>query len=223
MKLITEIREIDSSFNVQYITEEKTGKKRCVIQGPFAVAEQINRNGRLYSDDILSEAVRKYDNEFIRQNRGYGEFGHPSGPAINGDRICIRVLEMTKSKNVWEGRAQVSSTPMGAIVEGIISDGGKLGVSTRGMGSLREQNGVKYVNPDYYMAAVDVVTDPSGPNCYVNGIMENVEWIYDSKYGWLSQEIAEDHKKIIRKEYKKIDERRALMMFEHFINSIRGS
>ena len=219
MKLITETNELSKNFEVKVITEA-SGDRRYYITGPFAVAEQINKNGRIYEERILSKAVSDYDTNFITQNRAFGEFGHPAGPAINGDRICIRVVEMKKSGNIYEGKAQVSSTPLGKIVCGLIDDGGVLGVSTRGMGSLREQNGINYVQPDYYLAAVDVVTDPSGPNCFVNGVMENTEWVYDETYGWQTLELAEQLKKTMHKNWKKIDEAAAMRAFERFLSTL---
>lgn len=217
MKLITETKEISQDF--QILKEGEGDARRYYIQGPFAVAEQCNKNNRIYEQRILDKAVRDYDTNFIAQNRAYGEFGHPNGPSINGDRICIRVVEMKQNRNVYEGKAQVSSTPLGKIVEGIIQDGGTLGVSTRGMGTLEMREGINYVRSDFYLAAVDVVTDPSGPNCFVNGVMENTEWVYDEKHGWRTLDLVEQTKKHLHKNWKQIDEEQALKLFQKFLST----
>lgn len=218
MKLITEIRELNSDFSITSI-QEATDKK-LYIEGPMAVGNALNRNGRMYDTDMLATKIGDYTTNFIDRNRAYGEFGHPSGPTVNGDRICIRVLSLRQDGDVFVGKAQVSSTPMGKIVEGILHDGGQLGVSTRGMGSLAPKNGVQMVQPDYYLAAIDVVTDPSGPNCYVNGVMENVEWVYDETHGWQTMELVETHKKTIKNGYRKMTESQKLKLFEQFISGL---
>lgn len=219
MKLITEIQELNSDFSVTRI-DEAAGGKRLYIEGPMAVGNIANRNGRMYDTNMLAQKIGDYTTNFIDRNRAFGEFGHPTGPTVNGDRICIRVVNLKQDGDTFVGKAQVSSTPMGKIVSGILDDGGQLGVSTRGMGSLAPKNGVQMVQPDYYLAAIDVVTDPSGPNCYVNGVMENVEWVYDENYGWKTMELVEQQKQHIAKNYRKLNEREKLKLFEQFISRL---
>ena len=189
MKLISE----HFSDDVQYIKEEdeKTGKKKFTLKGIFLQAEIKNRNGRVYPMEVLEKEVERYNKEFIEQNRAYGELGHPDGPTVNLDKVSHMVTSLKPDGKNFIGEAKVMSTPMGEIVKNIMDDGGKLAVSSRGMGSLTKKNGANYVNDDFYLAtAADIVADPSAPNAFVQGIMEGKEWVWNN--GLLQeQEVAE--------------------------------
>ena len=179
MKLISE----HFSESVEYITEqdEKTGKKNYKLKGVFMQAEIKNRNGRVYPMDVLEKEVKRYNEEFIEQNRAYGELGHPDGPTVNLDKVSHMVTFLQPDGKNFIGEAKVMSTPMGKIVQSIMEDGGKLAVSSRGMGSLSKKNGANYVNDDFYLAtAADIVADPSAPSAFVEGIMEGKEWVWSN-------------------------------------------
>ncbi len=176
MKLITEHTE-----EVSYIVEAKDdGSKSYVIEGVFAQAEQKNRNGRIYPRPILEKAVSKYDNEQVKTQRAVGELNHPAGPIINLDKVSHPITELKWNGNDVMGKALILDTPNGQIVKGLLDGGVKLGVSTRGMGTLEQRNGVNMVKEDYVMNTVDIVQDPSAPSAFVNGIMEGVEWIWNN-------------------------------------------
>ena len=178
MKLITE----HNDQQLEYITEEdkKTGKKNLIIEGIFMQADQKNRNGRIYTKEVLESAVNKYNNDQVSKGRAVGELNHPEGPTINLDKVSHKITELKfEGKNVI-GKATVLNTPMGQIAQGLIEGGVLLGVSSRGMGSLETRNGINYVKPDFMLNAVDIVQDPSAPDAYVNGIMEGVEWILEN-------------------------------------------
>ena len=188
MKLISE----HFSDDVEYITEQNDdGKKNYKLKGVFLQAEIKNRNGRVYPMEVLEKEVQRYNEEFIEQNRAYGELGHPDGPTVNLDKVSHMVTSLEVDGKNFIGEAKVMSTPMGNIVKNIMDDGGKLAVSSRGMGSLSKRNGANYVNDDFYLAtAADIVADPSAPNAFVEGIMEGKEWVWNN--GLLQeQEVAE--------------------------------
>ena len=188
MKLISE----HFSDDVEYITEEKEdGKKNYKLKGVFLQSEIKNRNGRVYPFEVLDKEVQRYNKEFIEKNRAYGELGHPEGPTVNLDKVSHMVTSLEPDGKNFIGEAKVMSTPMGNIVKNIMDDGGKLAVSSRGMGSLTKKGGANYVNDDFYLAtAADIVADPSAPNAFVEGIMEGKEWIWNN--GLLQeQEVAE--------------------------------
>jgi hypothetical protein len=188
MKLISE----HFSDDVEYIKEEREdGKKSFKLKGVFMQAEIKNRNGRVYPMEVLEKEVERYNKEFIEQNRAYGELGHPDGPTVNLDKVSHMVTSLKPDGKNFVGEAKVMSTPMGNIVSNIMDDGGKLAVSSRGMGSLTKKNGANYVNDDFYLAtAADIVADPSAPNAFVEGIMEGKEWVWNN--GLLQeQEVAE--------------------------------
>lgn len=197
MKLISEQVE-----NIEFILEEKEGKgKEYKIKGIFLQGEVKNRNGRVYPMEVLDKEVSRYNKEFIEQNRAMGELGHPEGPTVNLDRVSHMITSLKKEGKNYIGEAKIMSTPMGNIVKNLIDDGAKLGVSSRGMGSLVEKGGVKYVNKDFYLAtAADIVADPSAPQAFVEGIMEGKEWIWDN--GLLKevevQRIKEDFERSVR-------------------------
>ena len=189
------MRLISENFvdNVEYITEqdEKTGKKNYKLKGVFMQSEIKNRNGRVYPFEVLDKEVKRYNKEFIEQNRAYGELGHPDGPTVNLDKVSHMVTSLQPDGKNFIGEAKVMSTPMGNIVKNIMDDGGKLAVSSRGMGSLEKKNDANYVKNDFYLAtAADIVADPSAPNAFVDGIMEGKEWVWNN--GLLQeQEVAE--------------------------------
>ena len=188
MKLISE----HFSDDVEYITEQSDdGKKNYKLKGVFLQAEIKNRNGRVYPFEVLEKEVDRYNKEFINENRAYGELGHPEGPTVNLDKVSHMVTSLKPDGKNFVGEAKVMSTPMGGIVKNIMDDGGKLAVSSRGMGSLTKKNGANYVNDDFYLAtAADIVADPSAPNAFVDGIMEGKEWVWTN--GLLQeQEVAE--------------------------------
>ena len=218
MKLITEINE-----SVKVLTEENAdGKKSMFIEGIFLQGNIQNRNGRRYNTDILEKEVNRYVAENVSKGRAYGELGHPDGPSINLDRVSHLVTELRRVGDNFIGKAKISSTPMGKIVEGLLSDGAQLGVSSRGMGSLKEgKDGVMEVQEDFYLAtAADIVADPSAPDAFVNGIMEGVEWIWDhgKAVAMRVEEIERDAQKAVRQ--KKLNEQSKLRMFEKFLNEI---
>ena len=176
MKLITEHTE-----EVSYIIEAKDdGSKNYVIEGIFAQAEQKNRNGRIYPKGTLEKAVSKYDKEQVQTQRAVGELNHPAGPIINLDKVSHRITELKWNGNDVMGKALILDTPNGQIVKGLLDGGVKLGVSTRGMGTLENRGGINMVKEDYVMNTVDIVQDPSAPSAFVNGIMEGVEWIWNN-------------------------------------------
>lgn len=193
MKLITEYISLDTQ-NV--IKEETDGAKRYYIQGPFLQGDIKNRNGRIYPMPVLDKEVARYIKESIKENRAYGELGHPSGPTINLDRVSHMITELNKSGTDYVGKAKITNTPHGKIVMALIDDGAKLGISSRGMGSLIEEGENKVVGEDFMLAtAGDIVADPSAPAAFVNGIMEDKEWIWDN--GIIKEFHISDYKKSI--------------------------
>jgi len=176
MKLISETVE-----DVEYITEEKNGEKQYKIRGIFMQADVKNRNGRVYPMEVLQKEVSKYNKNFIQQKRAFGELGHPDGPTVNLERVSHITTSLTPDGKNFLGEAKIMDTPMGKIVKNLMDEGCKLGVSSRGMGSLTKQNGANYVRDDFYLAtAADIVADPSAPNAFVEGIMEGKEWVWDN-------------------------------------------
>ena len=167
---------------VQYITEAKEGGgKNYKIKGIFLQADIKNRNGRVYPMEILEKEVTRYNKKFINENRAYGELGHPDGPTVNLERVSHMVTELYPDGKNFIGEAKIMETPMGKIVKSLMNEGGKLGVSSRGMGSLDQKNGANYVRDDFYLAtAADIVADPSAPNAFVEGIMEGKEWVWNN-------------------------------------------
>lgn len=177
MKLITELLE-----DVKTITEAREdGKKNVFIEGIFLQSDIVNRNGRWYPSEIMEKEVERYTNAHIKTNRALGELGHPAGPAINLDRVSHMITSLKKEGTNFIGRAKLMDTPAGNIAKGLINDGVSLGVSSRGMGTLEEKNGIRYVKEDFHLAtAADIVADPSAPDAFVNGIMEGVEWVWEN-------------------------------------------
>jgi len=178
MKLIAEYTD---GSDLQIITEKKSdGKNAFVIEGIFMQADSKNRNGRIYERSILENAVNRYVNEQVLTGRAVGELNHPEGPSINLDKVSHKITELRFEGNNVIGKASILNTPMGNIVSGLLEGGVKLGVSSRGMGSLEQRNGTMYVKDDFMLATVDIVQDPSAPEAFVNGIMEGVDWIWDN-------------------------------------------
>ena len=177
LKLISE--EIQ---DVEYITEQKdNGKKNYKIKGIFMQADIKNRNGRIYPMEVLEKEVKRYNKEQIKENRAFGELGHPEGPTINLERASHMITALYPDGKNFIGEAKILSTPMGKIVENLMEDGAKLGVSSRGMGSLNQKNGANYVRNDFYLAtAADIVADPSAPNAFVEGIYEGKDWVWNN-------------------------------------------
>ena len=168
--------------NVEYICEaQENGPKKYSIRGPFMQAEVKNRNGRVYPMEVLSKEVEKYNKNFVQQNRAFGELGHPDGPTVNLERVSHRITSLRPDGQNFIGEAKIMDTPMGKIVKNLMDEECKLGVSSRGMGSLDERGGAKYVRDDFYLAtAADIVADPSAPNAFVEGIMEGKEWVWNN-------------------------------------------
>lgn len=216
MKLIAELNE-----DTHYITERtEDGKKSHYITGRFMTAEEKNKNGRMYKKDILENEVSRYIREVVNAKRAFGELNHPAGPTINLDRVSHIITELTWDGNFVNGKAKITSTPMGEIARGLLESGGQLGVSTRGMGSLKEQNGVMVVQSDFKLSTVDIVSDPSGPGCFVNGIMENVEWVYDPvKNTWHEEKLHETKKHIHTLSKAQLEEQK-LAIFEEYLSSL---
>ena len=177
VKLISEAVE-----EVEYITEEKeNGGKNYKIRGIFMQADIKNRNGRVYPMEVLDEEVRKYNKNFIKQNRAFGELGHPDGPTVNLERVSHMITSLKPDGKNFIGEAKIMDRPMGKIVKNLMDEGAKLGVSSRGMGSLKQKGGANVVSDDFYLAtAADIVADPSAPNAFVEGIMEGKEWVWNN-------------------------------------------
>ena len=214
MKLIKEITE-----SVNYITEEKDGKKTLFIEGPFLVTERENKNKRLYEHGTMLKEVKRYTEEYINKNRAYGELGHPDTPSINLDRVSHIITSLKEDGHQFIGRAKILDTPMGQIARNLIEGGGQLGVSSRGMGSLKNVNGVNIVQDDFYLAtAADIVADPSAPGAFVQGIMEGKEWMLVDGV-WTERQL-EQSKKMIRQATPREIEAVSLQIFENFIKKL---
>ena len=216
MKLIKELIEEE---NLQFITEEKDGEKRYYIEGVFMQADVKNKNGRVYGSNMLAEKVEEYCKNFIEKNRAYGELGHPSNPSINLERVSHRIISLRRDGSNFVGKAQVSSTPYGNIVKGLLEDGGKLGVSSRGLGSLMKENGILKVQSDFLIVTpADIVADPSAPDAFVEGIMEGREWVWDN--GIIREKTVEDYKEIVEKTSSKDLKMMKLKLFEDFLSKL---
>ena len=218
MKLILEEAD-DIEFLIE--TNKETGKRTHYIQGPFLESEEKNRNGRIYPRRILENEVRRYNQEYISKNRALGECGHPETPSINLDRVSHMITSLTPDGNKFIGKAKVLDTPMGNIVKGLLDGGASLGVSSRGVGSLKPQNGYQLVQEDYKLATVDVVADPSAKSAMVQGLMEGADWIYEG--GVWTQQHLEKAKKTIRLASKSRIEEVSLNIFENLISKIRNT
>ena len=214
MKLIRELTE-----SVQYLTEEKDGKKTLFIEGPFLVAEAVNKNKRMYKEETMRNEVNRYNEEYISKNRAFGELGHPDTPSINLDRVSHLIVGLRQEGNAWIGKAKILETPMGNIARNLIEGGAQLGVSSRGMGSLKMENGINVVQGDFHLAtAADIVADPSAPGAFVQGIMEGKEWMLVNGI-W-----TEQHYDVARQEIKQASskdiEAVSLKIFENFLKKL---
>jgi hypothetical protein len=216
MKLIRE--EIEK---VEVITESVGGKKHMYIQGVFLQSEMVNRNGRMYPFSIMEREVKRYTKDYVNKGRALGELGHPDGPTVNLDRVSHKITELKQNGNNFVGKAQILSTPMGKIAESLLKDGVTLGVSSRGIGSLRENNkGYKEVGEDFMLAtAADIVADPSAPDAFVQGIMEGKEWVWDG--GILREKLAQQTQKKINTlvDQRRLEEHK-IQLFNDFLNSL---
>ena len=212
MKLITEVYE-----TLEYISEANAdGEKEFFIEGVFMQANQKNRNGRIYPTNVLEREVSRYNKEYVEKNRAFGELGHPQGPTINLERVSHMIKSLTKEGDNFIGKAKIMDSPYGNIVKNLIKEGASLGVSSRGMGSLKAKNGVNQVQDDFYLAtAADIVADPSAPDAFVEGIMEGVEWILDGGK-WIEQFVEQSQKEIKTVSKEDLEEAK-LRVFNKFL------
>jgi hypothetical protein len=216
MKLIKELNE-----DLQFIIEESSenGKKSLFIEGVFLQANLKNRNGRMYPKEIMAKEVNRYIKEQVSTKRAYGELGHPEGPNINLDRVSHMIVSLREDGNNWIGRAKILDTPMGNIASSLIKEGAGLGVSSRGLGTLKEVNGINEVQDDFMLAtAADIVADPSAPDAYIQGIMEGKEWVF-VKGVWQDREI-EETKNLIKKTSSRNLSEAKVKAFEAFLDKI---
>ena len=190
MFLITETTE-----DVRFLTEEKNGEKQYFIEGIFMQAEKKNRNGRVYPKKTLLDEVKRYNKEYVQKNRAMGELGHPEGPTVNLERVSHIINDLREENDNIIGKAKILETPYGKIVKNLMDEGAKLGVSSRGMGTLKERGGVNEVQKDFMLSAVDIVADPSAPDAFVNGIMEGKQWIWDN--GLMREQVIDSYQKMI--------------------------
>lgn len=221
MKLITEVTESISS-----ICESKDEKKSWFIEGIWLQSNIKNRNGRVYPRSILENQVERYNRDYVKENRAVGELGHPDGPSINHDRVSHKIIELKQDGDNFIGRAKIMNTPTGKIVQEFLEEGIKIGVSSRGMGSIKENSqGIMEVQDDFFLStAGDIVHDPSAPNAFVNGIMEGVEWLWDD--GVLKASRVEETADAARRRIeeavrsRELDQRKKAAIFETFIRSL---
>jgi hypothetical protein len=210
MKLIKEVTE-----TVSFLTEEKDGKKSLYIQGPFLQAEVVNRNGRKYLKEVMEKEVYRYNENYVNKNRAFGELGHPDTPSINLDRVSHIITELKQDGSNWIGKAKILDTPMGTIVKNLL----EVGVSSRGMGSLKSINGINIVQDDFHLAtAADIVADPSAPDAFVQGIMEGKEWMLVNGI-WTEQDYSQAVKQIRVASQREI-EQVSLKIFENFLKKL---
>lgn len=214
MKLITELNE-----SVKYVTEAtEDGKKNLYIEGPFLQSEIKNRNGRVYPRNVMEREVNRYNDQFVSKGRAMGELGHPDGPSINLDRVSHIIESLRQDGTNWVGRARITDTPMGNIARGLIESGAQLGVSSRGMGSLKlNREGINEVQDDFHLAtAADIVADPSAPDAFVNGIMEGVDWVWENNM--LVAKTAQEQ--VERATRSRELEEKKLHIFENFLKKL---
>jgi len=214
MKLITETTE-----NIKPLIEStKGGGKTYYLTGVMMEANVVNRNKRMYKEDILKKETGRYIKEYVNKNRALGELNHPEGPTVNLDRVSHMVSSLTENGNQIIGKMKILETPMGKIVKALIDDGCQLGVSSRGMGSLKNQNGVNIVQEDFTLAAIDIVADPSAPNAFVNGILEGKEWIWNN--GLLVEKEISLYEKQLKATPKRKLEENAIKLFSDFLRRL---
>tara|TARA_B100000287_G_scaffold11459_1_gene11586 strand:- start:2710 stop:3372 length:663 start_codon:yes stop_codon:yes gene_type:complete len=220
MKLISE----QWADDVNYLIEEdpKTGKKNAYIEGVMLQTEVKNKNGRIYPKEVMQKEVKRYTKEYIDNNRAYGELGHPEGPTINLERTSHLITSLQEDGNNFVGKAKILSTPMGNIVKNLLDDGARLGVSSRGMGSLKASNakgGVQMVQSDFQLAtAADIVADPSAPDAFVDGVMEGVEWVWDN--GVIKAQKIEEYKHSIQRARTQKLQEVKLNVFSDFLKNL---
>ena len=214
----------DITEEVQYITEaNESGEKTYFIEGIIMQGDIKNRNGRIYPSNVLNREMERYNENYVAKNRAFGELGHPQGPTINLDRVSHLFTELKADGSNIVGRAKITKTPMGDVVKGLIDSGAQLGISSRGMGSVKpNKQGIMEVQNDFMLAtAGDIVADPSAPDAFVKGIMEGVEWVYDvASSSWVAANTFDQIEEEVKKNYKQIDEAAALRVFERFLNSL---
>ena len=214
MKLICEVNE-----SIEVLTEDKNGQKTYFIEGTFLQGDIKNRNGRVYEFKMLKDKVEQYRKEFVEQKRAFGELGHPEGPTINLERVSHIITELAPDGKNFYGKAKVMDTPYGKIVKNLMDEGAKLGVSSRGVGSLEEKNGANYVKDDFRIStAADIVADPSAPEAFVRGVMEGREWIYEN--GLLVAKEIDEIKKTIQKTASRKLEEQMVNAFKRFIDKL---
>lgn len=216
MKLIAE-----HNFNVKpTLKEDTSGEKSYFIEGVFMQAEKGNKNGRIYPKHVLFREVDRYCVECINGNRSLGELGHPEGPQINLERASHKIVELRKENTNIIGKAKILNTPYGQIVKNFIDEGVSLGVSSRGLGTLKSKGDLQEVQNDFWLSTVDIVADPSAPDAFVNGIMEGREWVWDN--GIIKEKQISHYKKTIQKASKKQLEEKTLKAFNDFLNKLKG-
>ena len=217
MKLISEFN--DYAISPVIVEGKEDGKKDYFIEGIFMQSEIKNRNGRIYPKEVIQKEVKRYNKEFVDQDRAFGELGHPEGPTINLDKVSHMITKLEEDGNNFVGRAKILSTPNGQIVKNLIDDGAKLGVSSRGLGSLESKGNAQYVKDDFQLAtAGDIVADPSAPEAFVEGIMEGVEWVYES--GILkAKDIDEMQKEMKTARLNKLEETK-LNLWKRFVENL---
>ena len=216
LKLISEHIEHDTDYLIE---EDEKGKKNYKIKGIFMQADIKNRNGRIYPMDVLQKEVKRYSKDYINNNRAFGELGHPEGPTVNLERASHMITNLYPDGKNFIGEAKVLSTPMGNIVKSLMDDGAKLGVSSRGMGSLDQKNGANYVRNDFYLAtAADIVADPSAPNAFVQGIMEGKEWGWNN--GLIKEADVADIKETIEENHRKNNAAADALAFAKFLQKL---
>ena len=215
MKLIAEYTDHQLGYSIQ---EGKNGKKKTFLEGIFMQAENKNKNGRIYTREVLTQAVDRFVNEQVITGRAVGELNHPEGPAINLDKVSHRITELKWDGNNVLGKALILDTPMGQIVKGLVEGGVQLGVSSRGMGSLDFKDGANYVRDDFMLNTIDIVQDPSAPNAFVNGIMEGVSWEED-RPGHYIKTIEEGETEVKESKVRYSKEQQSAG-FEHFLSKL---
>ena len=216
MRLIKEFNE-----TINYLVEESKDPKKpnVFIEGVFLQSDLKNKNGRVYPREIMQREVQRYVNENVNTKRAYGELGHPDGPTVNLDRVSHMITELREDGNNWIGKAKIMDTPMGRIVKELISEGAQLGVSSRGLGSLKERNGINEVQGDFMLAtAADIVADPSAPDAFVSGIMEGKEWVFVNGK-WTEQDIEEAKSTISRANIRDLEEEK-MQVFSNFLDKL---
>jgi len=212
MKLITEFNETIS------ITEGS--KKDLFIEGIFLQGNIKNRNGRQYPTEMLNREVKRYVKEYVNKNRALGELGHPQGPTVNLDRVSHMITELSQDGDNFVGKAKIMDTPFGNIVKNLIKEGTSLGVSSRGMGSVKDVNGIDEVQEDFILATVDIVSDPSAPEAFVNGIMEGKEWVWEN--GVIKEKTIQDYKTAINNTSKQYLDETKIKTFEDFMTRLKS-